>query len=555
MGPGSSAGAATPAASSEHAGFPANWQVTRSTASNTTVQLDNYIGNYTDNYTRHHRPKLYKLRINKIVPTYIPENHKSRYNRSLRKRADDVIASQKYVTNLSSRKLTETETKVLSKGLTFVPSNKMHTPNLLDAFALFKRSNRLTYRFRDQATPKPHPFRRKSTWNPPRASKEIEDYLQRVEGSIEDLTPKRFNPNMTAEERHTLHKLATDQTLVIKSADKGSGIVVEDTDGYVRDGLDHLSDKTIYQQIDSDPTLHLTEAIDTYVSTMHKRGIIDETTRKYLTFEKGETPRTQQLYFLKKIHKNPIAVRLIVSGCGGPTEKISQLVDLHIQPFVPQMESHIKNTGHLINILEKLKLPRNCTLATIDVKALYLNIPHKEGIQAIKDRIYTNNPKAEEVPIPPGTMSDLLNIVLTRNYFQFADKMFHQVQGTAMGTKMAPAYANIFMASLEEKLLRDHPTTPILWKRYIDDVLCIWPDSPESLKDFVKYLNGKHPTIKFTFECSESSVDFLDITIYKGERFDNTRTLDVKPFFKKTNTWNTPPPIPETYLGAWSKGN
>ena len=116
--------------------------------SKTTVQLDNYIDNYTDNYTCHHRyshkhtpskrPKCCKLRINKIVPTYVPENHKSRYNRSLRKRADDVIASQKYVTNLSSRKLTETETKVLSKGLTFVPSNKMHTPNLLDAFALFK---------------------------------------------------------------------------------------------------------------------------------------------------------------------------------------------------------------------------------------------------------------------------------------------------------------------------------------------------------------------------------------------------------------------------------
>ncbi len=28
--------------------------------------------------------------------------------------------------------------------------------------------------------------------------------------------------------------------------------------------------------------------------------------------------------------------------------------------------------------------------------------------------------------------------------------MYHQVQGTAMGTKMAQAYANIFMAELEE---------------------------------------------------------------------------------------------------------
>ena len=42
-----------------------------------------------------------------------------------------------------------------------------------------------------------------------------------------------------------------------------------------------------------------------------------------------------------------------------------------------------------------------------------------------------------------------------------------------MGTKMAPAYANLFMAELEEGLLENYPTQPILWKRYIDDVLSL----------------------------------------------------------------------------------
>ena len=64
--------------------------------------------------------------------------------------------------------------------------------------------------------------------------------------------------------------------------------------------------------------------------------------------------------------------------------------------------------------------------------------------------------------IPPGTMSDLLNIVLTKNYFQFADSMYHQIQGTAMGTKMAPAYANLFMAELEEETIRKLPNSTYL---------------------------------------------------------------------------------------------
>ncbi len=56
------------------------------------------------------------------------------------------------------------------------------------------------------------------------------------------------------------------------------------------------------------------------------------------------------------------------------------------------------------------------------------------------------------------TLSDLLKIVLKNNYFQFADQMYHQKQGTAMGTVVAPSYANLFMADLEEKLLAGYPS-------------------------------------------------------------------------------------------------
>ena len=104
-----------------------------------------------------------------------------------------------------------------------------------------------------------------------------------------------------------------------------------------------------------------------------------------------------------------------------------------------------------------------------------------------------------------------------------------------MGTKMAPSYANLFMAELEERLLRNSTTDPILWKRYMDDILCIWPGSQQSLDNFMQYLNGAHPTIKFTSESSPYSVDFLDVTIYKGDRYRSTGTLDIRPFFKSTN--------------------
>ena len=155
-----------------------------------------------------------------------------------------------------------------------------------------------------------------------------------------------------------------------------------------------------------------------------------------------------------KIHKNPIAVRPIVSGCGGPTERISTLVDLHLQPHVPLANSYLRDSSQLLQLLEDKTFPTDVTLATIDVKALYINIPHGEGTRAVLNRLYHNNPNSQAVEMPPETLADLLKIVLTHNYFQFADRMYHQVQGTAMGTKMAPAYA-------EHSREHNHHTTPL----------------------------------------------------------------------------------------------
>ncbi len=39
---------------------------------------------------------------------------------------------------------------------------------------------------------------------------------------------------------------------------------------------------------------------------------------------------------------------------------------------------------------------------------MYMNIPHEEGIQAIKNRLYTQNPDSDTLPIPSGALLDLL---------------------------------------------------------------------------------------------------------------------------------------------------
>ena len=78
---------------------------------------------------------------------------------------------------------------------------------------------------------------------------------------------------------------------------------------------------------------------------------------------------------------------------------------------------------------------------------------------------------------------------------------------------MAPAYANLFMGDLEQKLLIQSPIKPLVWWRYIDDIFMVWPHGEEMLNEFVSLLNSSHESIKFTHEVSPSKINFLDVTV------------------------------------------
>ena len=48
---------------------------------------------------------------------------------------------------------------------------------------------------------------------------------------------------------------------------------------------------------------------------------------------------------------------------------------------------------------------------------------------------------------------DFTELVLKNNNFEFDDKHYVQKLGRAIGTRMAPSYANIFMDRLERQLI------------------------------------------------------------------------------------------------------
>ena len=71
---------------------------------------------------------------------------------------------------------------------------------------------------------------------------------------MEQLT-KKIKSNLTYKKHATMEELAKRKYLIITNTDKGGAMVIMDTDTYIKEANQHLTDKASYKQLTQDPTL------------------------------------------------------------------------------------------------------------------------------------------------------------------------------------------------------------------------------------------------------------------------------------------------------------
>ena len=76
-------------------------------------------------------------------------------------------------------------------------------------------------------------------------------------------------------------------------------------------------------------------------------------------------------------------------------------------------------------------------MVTADVTGIYPSIPHQAGLEALRKAL----DKRKTHKVPMGKLIKMAEFVLKNNYFQFSDKLYQQISGTAIDTKFAPPYA------------------------------------------------------------------------------------------------------------------
>ena len=403
---------------------------------------------------------------------------------------------------------------------------------LLQDFNDFARRMRLRYIFHGK-NEEPHSFHVKSNWEPPvQPSVALESYLERVTFQLAEIQISNPKNNLPPAELKALKNLKNNTEINIKKADKGTTSVFMSLADKKTEGQIQLDNIEHYRPLDEPMVEETSVRVEQLVTELYREQHIDEMTKKWLC-QTQNPPRIPVFYTLTKIYKPTPVGRPIISRVSGPTERLSAFVDKLLKPIAQQQKSYLKDTTDFTNFMEGTRVPENTILVSMDVTSLYTNIPQEEGIQTVC-RAY-NSLYNDQTPIPTRFLEKALGLILQENSFQFCGKNYLQTHGTAMGTKMAVAFANIFMGKVETELLNRSAFKPLVWKRYIGDIFSLWDISREESHQFIEQANNHHPTIKFTAEISE--ITFLDTVLYKGNRFITESVLDVRTHYKATETF------------------
>lgn len=455
------------------------------------------------------------------------------------------------ITNLSSRKLTEEETRILDQGLdhvfpptkfddcTFIANIENYFVNLL-GHATDKRDYE-TKGENEQTVYQLTPDQLKC------ASK-----LRQTCNSFKNSAKRSLKDQQqdTLRIKKVLTHLSKDPSIVITRPDKGRGVVILNKSDYVRRMNEILSDSSTFQQIKEDETIKQENRLNRKLSELKNSGFITEEDYKYAK-ARGSLPA--RLYGLPKIHKprdteGLTPFRPIVSSSNTFNYRLAKLLTFKLN-HIRQSNNIIRDTFTFVEWLHKLDIdPNDYEMLSFDITSLFTKVPLDQTIKIILDKIYgtphtcihSKNRKSTWCQICRNRheMKTLLEMATKESHFSFDGKIFCQRNGIAMGSPMGPLLADVYVSYLEEKFMKRIRTAGVEhYKRFVDDTFTLVRKGTDK-STILNILNSYDIDIQFT--CEEETnrhISFLDVNVERAP----SQSLTNKPFIttvyrKKTFT-------------------
>jgi len=328
-----------------------------------------------------------------------------------------------------------------------------------------------------------------NNWMPPDDNSPHKTSMKAYLSSIKEAI-KRINTPLNAYKSNPMDhyirytkKWLPSSGYIVKPSDKNLGACIMSKIMYESMCYVHLNDTTTYAKVSNYDTERIYKRLQ---DILHRHGVLYKSNNKrsingenikcftplarsLLQLQGKDTLRLAVFYVLPKLHKaiNPIPSRPIVSNINSITYHASKYLHNLLWELRGNIKTIVFSTREALQrfmLLTNVK-STDCILCA-DVKALYPSIPINFGIVKVRSFLI----KYLESRIVDRTCS-ILHWILTSNYMEFNNEVYLQLSGTAMGTPVAVMYANIVLYEMECNFLPNF--TPIIYVRYIDDILVI----------------------------------------------------------------------------------
>uniref|UniRef100_A0A7I4Y5W9 Reverse transcriptase domain-containing protein n=1 Tax=Haemonchus contortus TaxID=6289 RepID=A0A7I4Y5W9_HAECO len=332
---------------------------------------------------------------------------------------------------------------------------------------------------------------------------------------------KRSISNLSASQKRGLKELrdcVKAGKIRLSISDKGGEFVV------IPQELDkaitklHLSDESLYcKSSEKEYKKQYRKLNRTWCSVAKTAGLANTTISRL----KCDLPACPVLYVLIKTHKlttvdmvsvdlTKFKVRPIVSGVGGPTDRISWFLNIILGQLLRYIPAHLTNTTMLLNRLSSASFHEGCVMESFDVTSLYTNVSNEAALEAIYELLCEHEP---DLHLHGFTVTQVMTILaecLECSFFRWSGEYYKQLRSLAMGQRLAPVLAIAFMSRIEKPVL---DRGPILYYRYIDDCLIIC-STQEEMDNCYDLLNEQSQNINFTREKPvEDWLPFFNIQV------------------------------------------
>ena len=198
---------------------------------------------------------------------------------------------------------------------------------------------------------------------------------------------KNIKYNLSKLQQNCITSLANDRNIIIKETDKGGARVIMDTSFYREQIVKLLSNPDYYKQLEESLHKDIMKGYSKYTEK-YKSNLTEKECDYLLNFES----KTSNFYGLPKIHKckdacsvsdknyvalkapESLSFRPIVACPTCETHRLSNLIDILLQPYTKHIKSYIKDTKDFLSKLPTSTNP-DTLLVSFDVVNLYTNIP------------------------------------------------------------------------------------------------------------------------------------------------------------------------------------